>query len=355
VAIVGFNDLVRHAAGHRYALNILPVASLADLEAALAAGHRQRTPLLLAPAGGASHRNVAAALFAACEATARDTEIPVALISLQEATAEGAITAVKLGSGAIHVRPTTAAFSQVVAEIQALAEIIKPCGIGLGATVPDYAARESSQDGVVTACIALAQSTTLDFLEIGTKGDDGDKPRAQLDYGKLRRISEATGIPLLTRIAGEVRPDQVRRLIESGVALVHHVGDSRPDERLLAERFTLWGGAGRAADVLNLCRPLQPVAHVVEFNVPATALAGLEAILQTGRRRLATIPGVRSVATGEAVADNARYRYCWIVTFANEHVVRYYRDHPIHIEFADHYFRPIAEDRLTIDFRLTGG
>src|SRR3569623_3798524 len=35
--------------------------------------------------------------------------------------------------------------------------------------------------------------------------------------------------------------------------------------------------------------------------------------------------------------------------------MRYYRDHPLHVEYADHHFRPIAEDRLTIDFRHTGG
>src|SRR3569833_4198535 len=162
-------------------------------------------------------------------------------------------------------------------------------------------------------------------------------------------------VQLRSALAGDVQPDQVHRLIESGLALVQHIDSPEPDAALLAERLKLWGSAGRAAEVLTHCRPLEAVAHVVEFNVPADALTNLEDILQMGRQRLATIPGVSRVATGEAVAADARYRYCWIITFANEQVMRYYRDHPLHVEFADHHFRPIAEDRVTIDFRLTGG
>ena len=49
MAIVSFGDLVRHAALHRYALNIVPVVSSTALEAALSAGHEQRAQLILAP------------------------------------------------------------------------------------------------------------------------------------------------------------------------------------------------------------------------------------------------------------------------------------------------------------------
>src|SRR3569623_898287 len=357
VAIVSIGDLVGHAALHRYALNIVTVASSTALEAALSAGHVLRAPLILAPMTRSRVLGMMNALFAACEAAARDAEIPVVLMGIREAVTGGPITTLNLGCNAIHITPSTADFPRAVAEAKALLEIAKQCGTGVGGLLPSAETDEASQDNrpPVAECIAFAERTEEDFLEVDVGGADAGKRRAKLDYGRLRRIHEALTIPLLMRIAGDVQPDQVHRLVESGLALVQHIDSPEPDAALLAERLKLWGCAGRAAEVLTQCRPLEPVAHVVEFNVPADALPKLKDILLTGRLRLATIPGVRRVATGEAVAADARYRYCWIVTFANEQVMRYYRDHPLHVEYADNHFRPIAEDRLTIDFRLTDG
>src|SRR3569623_3484774 len=77
VAIVSFGDLVGHAALHRYALNIVPVASSAALEAALSAGHEQRAQLILEPITSSRVPGMEKAMFAACEAAAREAEIPV--------------------------------------------------------------------------------------------------------------------------------------------------------------------------------------------------------------------------------------------------------------------------------------
>jgi fructose-bisphosphate aldolase class II len=63
---------------------------------------------------------------------------------------------------------------------------------------------------------------------------------------------------------------------------------------------------------------------------------------------------VRRVATGRAVEEDSRYRCCWIVEFTSEQVIASYRDDPDHVAFADELFRPIAPDRLSIDYALTG-
>jgi fructose-bisphosphate aldolase class II len=350
MAIVSFGNLIRHAALHRYALNIVPIDSLAALETAFAAAQAQRAPLVLAPVTAPRAPGMAKALFAACEAAGREADIPVVLMGLKSTAKEGLTTAINRGCSAVCVQPSTTDFPQVVAEVKALAEIGKSCRIAIGSVLPDHPASEAAQDNRPAAaeCIALAQRTALDFLEVDIGGGEAGKRRTKLDYGRLRRIHEGAPIPLMTCIAGEVQSDQVHRLIESGLTLVHHV-----DAGVLAETFKLWGGAGRAAEVLAQCPPLEPVVHVVEFNASADALPELDHILRAGRQRLAAIPGVRRVATGEAVTDQARYRHCWLVTFANEHIIDYYRHHPVHVAFADQLFRPIAEDRLTIDFRLT--
>jgi fructose-bisphosphate aldolase class II len=69
-----------------------------------------------------------------------------------------------------------------------------------------------------------------------------------------------------------------------------------------------------------------------------------------GREVLATIPGVRRVFTGWAVQSRAAYKFCWLVQLAHARVIDSYRDHPDHIAFADGLFRPIAGNRVTIDF-----
>lgn len=69
-----------------------------------------------------------------------------------------------------------------------------------------------------------------------------------------------------------------------------------------------------------------------------------------GRKVLGAIPGVREVFAGRAMRADARYRYCWLVRFAAPEVIASYRDHPDHVAFADSRFRPLARDRLSLDF-----
>jgi fructose-bisphosphate aldolase class II len=112
----------------------------------------------------------------------------------------------------------------------------------------------------------------------------------------------------------------------------------------------LWGSAGRAAEVLVQCQAWQPVEHVIIYNVEHVPDTQVEAMMARGREMLATIPGVRRVVTGWAVADKPRYRFCWLIEFTHRAVIDSYREHPLHKQFADNLFRPIAVDRVSVDF-----
>jgi fructose-bisphosphate aldolase class II len=74
-------------------------------------------------------------------------------------------------------------------------------------------------------------------------------------------------------------------------------------------------------------------------------------MMAEGRRMLCTIPGVREVFSGETIKEGTRYHYCWRIRFAHPNVIDSYRDHPAHVEFANTLFRPMASDRITIDYR----
>ena len=112
----------------------------------------------------------------------------------------------------------------------------------------------------------------------------------------------------------------------------------------------LWGSAGRAAEVLMQCQIWQPVQHLIVYNVEQGSESHVDAMMRRGTEVLAGIPGVRRVVSGWAVAENAKYRFCWIVEFAHKKVIDSYRDHPDHVAFANGLFRPIAGDRVSMDF-----
>lgn len=111
------------------------------------------------------------------------------------------------------------------------------------------------------------------------------------------------------------------------------------------------GRAGRAPDVLAHCRPSKGVEHRILYNAaPGEGERQARAMLADGRKRLGAIPGVRSVCTGRATRMNSKYQHCWPVRFAHPDAIASYRDHPDHVAFADEKFRPLAPDRLSIDF-----
>ena len=116
----------------------------------------------------------------------------------------------------------------------------------------------------------------------------------------------------------------------------------------------LFGSRGRAEACLQTSRPWQEVAHVIGFNTAAGITPEQTAELLTqGRNELSTIPGVRRVASGEALSSDARYRQLWLIEFADPQVVASYRDHPRHRAYAERHFRPAAADRLSIDYLLS--
>jgi len=115
----------------------------------------------------------------------------------------------------------------------------------------------------------------------------------------------------------------------------------------------LFGSAGQADGVLAHARLWQPIAHLIQYNTGGVDEAGVEAMMTRGREVLSRIPGVRRVATGRAVKADAQFRLCWVIEFASEKVIDSYRVHPDHVAFADELFRPIAADRLSIDYGLT--
>jgi hypothetical protein len=59
---------------------------------------------------------------------------------------------------------------------------------------------------------------------------------------------------------------------------------------------------------------------------------------------------VRRVISGWGVREELRFRLCWLTELAHQKVVETWRERPEHAALAGKLLRPIAGDRLTIDF-----
>ena len=68
---------------------------------------------------------------------------------------------------------------------------------------------------------------------------------------------------------------------------------------------------------------------------------------------LSSIPGVREVIIGRAIRSDATYFYTWLIRFCHIDVIDSYRNHPKHIDFADTLFRPVAGERISIDYQTS--
>lgn len=75
------------------------------------------------------------------------------------------------------------------------------------------------------------------------------------------------------------------------------------------------------------------------------------AMIEEGKLILSTIPGVLEIVTGHSIQEDDSYRYTWMIRFCHREVIESYRNHHLHVAFADTLFRPVAGERISIDYQ----
>ena len=386
MALVNMRDMLNHAHRNGYAVAAFDLVSLDFLEAIVDAAEACRAPVILSLAESHFEYFDFELAMAATEAAARRTPVPVAIHLDHGASLESAVKAVRLGCNGVMVDASTLAFEENADRTRRVVEMAHACGVPVEAEL-GYVAGVEGEDAerhpgevVYTSpeeAAAYVAQTDVDFLavSIGTvHGRMRGEPR--LDLERLRRINDALGIPLVIHGGTGLSDEQFRGLIERGVAKINYytalsdaaadrirknlaassrggytalLGGIREPMREEMERcIRLWGSADRAEELLAACEPWRPVDHVIIYNVRGDV--DVAHMMTEGRRVLGAIPGVRDVFAGTAVAESASYRYCWNVRFCHPAVIDSYRTHPDHIAFADSLFRPVAADRISIDY-----
>ncbi len=387
--LVHLGDMLRHAHGNGYAVGAFDLVSLDFLQAILAGAERQRAPVILSLAESHYSYFDPELLMPAVRRAAERASVPVAIHLDHGSSLEAAVRGIRQGFNGVMVDASTQPLAEKIARTRAVVEMAHACGVpvegelGYVAGVEGEDAERHPGEVVYTApeeAVRYVRETGVDFLavSIGTvHGRMRGEPR--LDFERLAAINAQLAIPLVIHGGTGLGDDQFRRLIANGVAKINYytaladaagaairANAAEPDRRgytdltkgvqaaiqAEVERcITLWGGSGRAEAVLVGCRPWSEVEHLVLYNTRAQP-PQTTAMMAEGRRVLAEIPGVRHVNTGTSVREDAAYRHCWLVRFADAAVIDTYRDHPDHQAFADNHFRPLAADRLTIDYQL---
>jgi hypothetical protein len=128
---------------------------------------------------------------------------------------------------------------------------------------------------------------------------------------------------------------------------------SQESARFMHDYFNKTGASGQGQFAIKTCNPWHPVEHLIIYNTTRDDATSAE-LAAEGRRVLDKIPGVRATWSGRSVNPDASYRWCWLVRFAHPAVIDSYRENPDHVAYADNHFRPIAGDRISIDYELTG-
>jgi len=389
MALVNMRDMLYHAYRNGYAVGSFDLVSLEFLEGIMAAAERCRSPVILSLAESHFDHFDFELIMPAMEAAARRASVPVAIHLDHGAGLTSAIRAINLGCNGVMVDASHESFFDNIRCTRAVVDMAHACGVPVEGDlgyVPDVEGEDAGRHPGAIAYTTVEEAkghveqTCVDFLAVSIGTVHGRmKGEPRLDYQRLEQINEALKIPLAIHGGTGLSDDQFRRLIGGGVAKINydtaladaagtqvranakakhkggHTGLMEGVKDVISAEVErclhLWGSIGRAAELLTQCMPWAPVEHLIIYNVMGITEHDTDAMMAEGRRVLSTIPGVRKVVTGKAVKEAAEYRYCWLVSFVHSAVINSYREHPAHGAFANKLFRPVAGERISIDYQ----
>lgn len=380
--IVNMNDMLHHAYLNGYAVGSFEVVNLDVLKGIMAAAERAHAPVVLSLSESNFKHSDIELLMPAIEAAARRAYVPVA-IHLDLCTGlQSAISAINLGCNGVKVVSRQENFD-IASDVVKMAH---GCGVPVEGKLQEKLSSVPETEGVDTESYRVkhtysapeemsryVENTGLDLLDVSLEiVDDSTETQPQLNYNRLKQINETLAIPLASQAGMMHADDQFRQLITNGVAKINFSSDLADfsgefrrldDYKSMSENIIsivasqtehymqLLKSTSRAADMLAQCQPWMPVEHLIIYNVQGLNKNEIKSMISEGQRVLASIPGVREVFAGEAVKVDASYQYTWLVRFCHSSVIDSYRDHPDHIDFADKLFRPVAGERISIDFQ----
>jgi fructose-bisphosphate aldolase class II len=387
--LVNLKDMLRHARANRYAVGAYDVVDCNFIAGVIGGAEAARAPVIVSFAESHFAHYDFPVLMAAAETAAKRARVPVALFLDHGSGLESAVTAIAHGANGVMVDTSHLPFDDNVAATRAVAAMAHSVGVpveGELGYVPGVEGKDAERHpGEIRLtspqeAAAYVDATGVDFLAVSVGTVHGRlRGEPRLDLDRLAQIAEAVAVPLVIHGGTGLSDEQIHALVARGVAKINYytalsdlaaaaasnaladvesgytaacdaVRAVVTDE--VARTCEVFGAAGRAEAALTACTPWREIEHLILFNWSESA-AGREAGFEAeGRRILARVPGVRSVALGAALRAESVYQRAWFIRLASPEAEAAYMADPHHLRYADDVFRPHAGDRLKIDYRL---
>ncbi len=387
--IVHMKDMLQHAYDHKYAVGAFDLVSLDFLQGILQGAEQAKAPVILSLAESHFEYFDFELLMRATVAAAKRASVPVAIHLDHGSSLDSAIQGIRYGCTGVMIDSSDKPLDENIRLTKAIVDMCQGCGIpveGELGYVPGVEGEDAERHPgevcytTVEEAEKYIRETQVDFLavSIGTvHGRMQGKPK--LDIQRLQQINEALRIPLVIHGGTGLSDVQFQQLIQHGVTKINYYtalsdkaagqiyANSQSQKQLgytgLVENIPqviaqevercikIWGSDHQADAVLQTCQPWQEVEHLIVYNVSGISDQEALAMIAKGKEELAKIPGVLRVFTGKAMRDQDRYRYTWLVQFCHPNVIESYKHHPLHVAFADELFRPVAGDRISIDYQ----
>ena len=379
MVLVDARSLIEHAYRHRYAVGAFTLVAPEVLPGVLEGAEQMQAPVLIGIDAGLRAMQPLDWWMPAVEHAARTSRIPVVVHYSRARTADACVRAIRYGCNSLGMDVRTLPDAERFARLREVAETVHACGVPLEVTLdlPGDPVSRSGVSDVLRRVRPLLTDGTVDWIEWRVPrfaGENGQRECGDATTVRawIQDVASALSAPIALAAdewpEDALSPEHVMGLVkvDYGHAMRDIVAQCLQTHGHRLERFLRAvrsrvcafvaecvreiGSAGQADRVLAEVPRFDPVEHRIVYNVRGMDEAAVGEMMAEGRRTLGAIPGVQRVFTGVAVREDAPYRYVWLIRFCHPNVIAAYRDHPDHVRFADRRFRPVAGDRITIDF-----
>ncbi|RLL88307.1 tagatose-bisphosphate aldolase [Mesotoga sp. H07pep.5.4] len=229
---VNTKEILERANKEFYAVPALNINNLEFLQAIIDAGVEEHSPVIIETSEGAikyagnGDIKLGAKLFVSMvESYARNVDIPVSLHVDHGKNFKIIMAAIQAGYSSVMIDASEFPFEKNVAETKKIVEIAHSLGVSVEAElgrlvgIEDNVAVESHEAALVDPDEAklFAEETGVDFLApaIGTShGAFKFKGEARLDFARLKKVKDLTGLPLVLHGASSV-PEDIKKLAET--------------------------------------------------------------------------------------------------------------------------------------------
>ncbi|MDH5728794.1 MAG: class II fructose-bisphosphate aldolase [Gammaproteobacteria bacterium] len=348
MAIVDLHDMLDFAEQQGFAIPAFEVTSLDHLEMILSTAEHCNAPVMLY-VDYCKHNNFQFnALLIAIENAAQQSETLVAIQVQNCNNAESTTTAIRQGCNATSFNAESSPFNLSNQHFLDVQQINQDCGTHFELQLASHYCSDFTFN--------LINKTNIRLLHL-----DIDSASSENQLTQLKSLKPSLQIGF--SIDYQIDYDQVcvREAIEQGLLKVnfskttldacrHVIADTFSE--IIASCIHYTAATNKADDLSAHCSPWTGVEHLIIFNTSEINDKEAHEMMFKGQEILSKIPGVRRVDIGEAIAQDAQYRFTWLVRFCHPNVIVSYRDHADHVAFANELFRPVAANRISIDYEI---